>query len=145
MLPNTLGNTVVANGLGNVIFFFFFFKIFSIYREGNGLLGVCYWCSYNLKKKNTLSSHVSQQPILIILLLLFLRLLLTATPHPFCSFGVTEPPPQAMWQLLKGIEIDFCQFLDESWMELQSSSLAINDVSSIKQNEPHGTTTKKSL
>jgi hypothetical protein len=32
MLPNTLGNTVVANGLGNVIFFFFFLR-FSLYIE----------------------------------------------------------------------------------------------------------------
>jgi hypothetical protein len=40
MLPNTLGNTVVANGLGNVIFFFFFFNILYLFSEVNGIMGV---------------------------------------------------------------------------------------------------------
>jgi hypothetical protein len=42
-----------------------------------------------------------------------------------------------MCQLLRNVDVDFHKFLDESWTEVLSLSLAINEVSSTIRNEPH--------
>jgi hypothetical protein len=36
----------------------------------------------------------------------------------------------------RGVGVDFCQFLDESWMEVPSPSLVINEVLYTIRNEP---------
>jgi len=39
-------------------------------------------------------------------------------------------------RFFKVCDVDFCQFFNESWMEVSSPSLAINDVLSTIRNEP---------
>jgi Uma2 family endonuclease len=48
-----------------------------------------------------------------------------------------------MCQLLRGVDVDFLQFLDESWTEVPSPSLAINEVSSTILNKPQEAKKKK--